>query len=484
MKKTLFTIIALSLIFLTALAGAGEKEFKIALSNETASPGRQVTLALVFEGVDYMPPLELPFIEGLDIKFKQGAQGTETLDGKQVKVFIYTYIIVGFAEGDYEIGPIACEYKGDLYRSNSTVLTVSKSAKRTEVDKTVSGEKKGISERMFLEIELPDRDIHVNEKVPVTVKFYTDWLDVSDLRIADVPSKNYITEDYEAKPTTVVEKNGVQYAVLRFDKSFFVSVPGDFVFGPVKARFYITKAQGDLLNQNEAFYNEYLGRKRRKEVTLEKGPFDIKVISVKKPEKVDKKPEPAQKEAGKKEIAEETEKEKSQEMLVQLKKSPGRADHGDNYFFRRRWFAIFEMLPLLFIPLAVILKRRRDMTAPDTPYGRLLRASKKAERGLQVSKKHLRQNDPFEFYRQLFTSLQEYIGIRCDMEPGGITEDIVERMLKDKIKDDEVFEYIYKIYSDCYFARYTELEIDKKDMLSTYKLAAKLIKRLNKEKVL
>jgi len=271
-KKMLFAAAALFLsVSVITHAGAAEKDAVLSLSSAATSPGRQVRLYLEFPaGTDVNPP-EMPIIDGLIFKYT-GPGGGDS--GRPV----FSYSVVPLSEGDFTIGPVTVRHGGDTYITNMVMLKAEKGAGVRERPEGRPTEAASTPEGIFLEVDLPQRDVFVNERIPVNVRFYTDWLDVEDLEISDDPSEMYIAEKYSPGDTTIEERGGVKYAVLRFSKSFFLPESGEFDFGPVKARCDVTESKAEPLNPNRGVYDAFLGGKPRRELEIEKGPFIIKAV--------------------------------------------------------------------------------------------------------------------------------------------------------------------------------------------------------------
>ena len=269
-RVTVSMVVFFLTVSVATRAGADEKDAVLSLSNLVTSPGRQVRLNLELPtGEDVSPP-EMPVIDGLVFRYI----GTGDGDGSSS---VYSYSAVPLAEGDFTIGPVSVRHGGDTYISNTVVLKAEKGAGSGEGLKGGPQEGSGLPEGISLKVGIPRSSVFVNEKIPVSVSFYTDWLDVENLEISDDPSEMYIAEKYTPGETTIEERDGVKFAVLRFSKSFFLPEAGEFNFGPVMARCDVVGSKAEPLNPNLDAYNAFLGGKLRREVKIEEGPFVIKV---------------------------------------------------------------------------------------------------------------------------------------------------------------------------------------------------------------
>lgn len=270
--KTLIIVIALAVIF-SGSSYADEKKIVLSLSSGKAAPGRQVQLLMaVPENREFSPPI-LPYIDGLNVRYK----ATSNDGGKLAHV----YTVAALKAGRYKIGPFTFKEKGDTYVSNAVFLDVAAGAAsepaRPAVNAAATAEA-DLAKKVFLDVSIPKKEVYINELVPVYVKFHTDWLDIIDLDILDIPNKRYITDKYVSDGNSASEKDGVKYIVIAYKKSFYVPEAGDFTFGPVKARFTVTKKKADLLNDNEEFYNKFVGKKDSRVVEMTTETYNVKVI--------------------------------------------------------------------------------------------------------------------------------------------------------------------------------------------------------------
>lgn len=265
-------IAAVILILLTASwAYAREVKFDLSLSKDKIQPGRQTSLLLSFPAATKVPVPEMPFVSGLDFSFIGTSQDEA---GRE----LYTYRVVPLSKGKFKIGPVVFEHAGDTYMSGDVELLVTRDKSLLEEEPKETPVEEGLENHIYLEVNVPRTEVFVNEKVPVTVLFYTDWLDLENLVISEAHSEHYITEKYIPGETKMIKKGDVTYTVLDFSKWFYVPEPGEFPFGPVASSFHITRAKAELLNNNEAFYLKLLGRRASMQEEIESDVININAL--------------------------------------------------------------------------------------------------------------------------------------------------------------------------------------------------------------
>ena len=594
--KTGLVFAALLLIFSMNAFGR-DINFKIALSSDKTPPGRQVEMNLYFFDSMDIPAPGMPYIEGLEVRYKGSTVEPASTSGLMADALKHTYTVIPLTEGNFQIGPLSFSYKGNNYMSNTVFLDVSKGISAPA--KVSAGEPADmdISDRIYLEVDIPHTTVYVNEKVPVLVKFYTDWLDVENLEISDLPSEEYITEKYEGIDPAMVAKGGVKYAILRFRKSFFILEPGEFTFGPVKANFQIAKARAELLNNNGAFYNKFIGGRDSRSMELEAPPVNItvkplpsrgrpanftgavgtfdmdfsidtkevkigepitltmkitgkgnfatvkapvvnkveglsfyepqetregdsttftQIVKVTSPDiraipeitfsyfdplkesyetitkgpvpvKVIGPPKPA-KEAAVKPVPdilkEPAEKEELGTGIIYVKDSPGELEIINPYAYKSKGVIFLGLFPILLFAGAVMTHKRISLLEEDTAYAGWLAATRRAGSDMSKAKSLLRNNKGKEFYSHVFKMMQMYLGTRFSIPPEGITEQIVDDVIKHRIDREDIIEKIRGIFSDCYLGSYTQLEPDKSDMKETFGKLKEVVTYLNSKRAI
>ncbi len=464
-------------------------------------------------------------------------------------------------------------------------LSVRAEGKRADFD---------ISGRIFLVLDIPKSEIYVNEKVPVKLKLYSDWLDVEDLSLSDPVNKGLIAGKFIKGDPVIIEKEGISYALIEFDKSFFALKPGEFTFGAVKARCNVARRRGkagkkgiDLLNDNEDFYNRFLGRRKQREIELSTQPCAIKVLPLPSkarpadfsgavgaftfdlkadrsdldrgnivrifsrikgegnyntvrmpdipeidglslydsrtersdtqvvfeqvlkidPDKLKQIPpieftffDPERRKyitfkegpfdvegkvrpriKGSEKPLPEKKKEPSEGWVVLLKNKPGRFYKDTQAFYKSAIFILLLILPIVFLAASLIAHRRIWIMTSDSEYAVFLRASSKAKRSLSIGKALMRQGKAREFYDLVFNMIQEYLGERFSLPVGSITEEDIDAIGSEKDLGG-IAEKIKSVFTDCYIARYTFLNISRGDMSGTFDKLTEVIDSLNNVK--
>lgn len=273
----IFVLVLCQPIFISGGQEVNKVKNTLSLSDAIISQGRQTRL-MVSVPADHEAVPEIPEVQGLEIRYMGRSSGA---DGETV----HTYRVLAVNEGKYTIGPVFIEYAGQKKSLGITDLNVVSDVSRAlrgagfETAVVAAGATE-LAGRIFLDVELPSRVVYVNETIPVKIRLYSDWLDVENIVITDEPSKNYISGEYVQGNTGIVPKDGVNFAVLEYKRDLFVTQPGDYTFGPVRASFDVAQKKDTPLNANESFYDAYIGRVSKRKAQVESPVIPLKVSAV------------------------------------------------------------------------------------------------------------------------------------------------------------------------------------------------------------
>lgn len=289
MRNYLKKIISFIFLFLVGwqCSFAADQLITLKLQKEKISPGKQTQLEATFLNTTDVSAPEIPFIDGLNIKFVKSQVNPAPADGSTAGSVTHIYRVTALKSGSFMIGPIVYEHKGVTYRSDSVSLTVEKEepvskkapSERAEVD---------MSKHISLVLNVPRPTVFINEKVPITVSVYSDWLDLENINLFQESSEHLISKKFEDRTVNIVERDGVKYAVLEYKSAFFALVAGQYTLAPVEVKMDVARpaAQGgaepELLNNNMDVYDEFIGTANSRPFELRTQPFTLTVLPLPK----------------------------------------------------------------------------------------------------------------------------------------------------------------------------------------------------------
>lgn len=166
------------------------------------------------------------------------------------------------------------------------------------------------------------------------------------------------------------------------------------------------------------------------------------------------------------------------EELVSIKKAIGPARRKP-FYNGNPLFSSWVILPLIFLGIAALIKKRLDFLRENAEYARWLRALRRSSADTAKLERFARSASPKEFYDAVFEVMCGYLGLRLFLPPQGITEKTIIDLLGDKIEDGSIIDMINDIFADCHAARFTPLQMGKDDIARTLSEAKKVMEYLN-----
>ncbi|MCX7546475.1 BatD family protein [Xanthomarina sp. F1114] len=148
-----------------------------------------------------------------------------------------------------------------------------------------------------------------------------------------------------------------------------------------------------------------------------------------------------------------------------------------NHFFKTTGFWTSLLLPLLAIPLAIVVRKKKQVRDADVLGNKTRKADKLAKRYLGEAKKALGNKEAF--YVALEKALHNYLKAKLQIETSEMSKDRIETLLLEREVDKEVVMEFDEILENCELARYTP--ITNVEMQQDYSKAAKTISAIDKQ---
>ncbi len=146
-------------------------------------------------------------------------------------------------------------------------------------------------------------------------------------------------------------------------------------------------------------------------------------------------------------------------------------------FFKSTGFWSLLVLPFLAIPLAIVVRRKKDERDADVKGNRIRKADRLARKYLGTAKKALGQKEAF--YVALEKALHNYLKAKLNIETSDFNKEKIETILKERqVKHEDISGFI-SLLENCELARYSP--ITQVTMKNDYDKAAKTISLIDKQ---
>lgn len=160
-----------------------------------------------------------------------------------------------------------------------------------------------------------------------------------------------------------------------------------------------------------------------------------------------------------------------------IKLNAGLSPIGSTYFFTSNRFYLFLLVPLLFIPIAILFRKKRDAIASDVIGNKVKKANRLARRYLSKAKKELGNKD--SFYVALEKALHNYLKAKLKIETSEFSKDkISELLLQKKVGEASITGFV-ALLKNCEAARYSPFS--DVQMQQDYEKASEVISLIDKQ---
>ncbi|MEQ3655589.1 MAG: BatD family protein [Dokdonia sp.] len=146
-------------------------------------------------------------------------------------------------------------------------------------------------------------------------------------------------------------------------------------------------------------------------------------------------------------------------------------------FFKSTIFWSLVFGPFLLIPLAMIVRKKRQNYANDIQGNRIRKADKLARKFLSTAKKNL--GDQKAFYVAMERALHNYLKAKLHIQTSDMSKDRISRLLKEKEVAQETSIEFISLLESCEFARYTPAS--SVAMKQDYDKAVRVISSIDKQ---
>lgn len=264
------TLINWALVILSCLlvvsAYADEIKFEASIDKKAVAIGETAQLGLTFYGTQNVPAPDIGNIEGCDVHYLGPSTMMTVINGTVSSSITHMYKVQPLRMGKFQFGPFNFKYEGNDYKSNAAFLTVSeerpKEAIKEEAKEAAAGENVidslELKDRLFLTLKADKTRAYVNEIIPVTIKFYGNNLNISDIQLPTFSQEGFSKAQFEEPKQYRERMGGLLFDVLEFKTTIFGTRAGDYKIGPAKLKcnLVVRKRTRNVSPLEDDFLNE------------------------------------------------------------------------------------------------------------------------------------------------------------------------------------------------------------------------------------
>lgn len=184
--------------------------------------------------------------------------------------------------------------------------------------------------------------------------------------------------------------------------------------------------------------------------------------------------------SGQASVANDTSMQNQQNPQTQFKfidlKTKLKSVKTEDFLFSRTFF-LWLFLPLLFIPLLILAKRKKEQIDGDVVGNKLKATNRLAKKYLSQAKKN--QNDNQKFYEALERALHNFLKAKLKIETSEMSKEIISELLSDKKADPASIQDFIALLENAELVRYAPSLAASVDQ--DYDKAVKTISQLEKQ---
>jgi len=160
-----------------------------------------------------------------------------------------------------------------------------------------------------------------------------------------------------------------------------------------------------------------------------------------------------------------------------IKLSTTLTEKSDSVFFGSTLYYLLLLLPLLVIPIAIVVGKKRAEMAGDVIGNRVRKANKLAKRYLSEAKRNIGEKEAF--YESLERALHNYLKAKLKIVTSEFSKEKISELLLSNGVENEVVDDFIGIIKSCELARYSPSS--KAEMEEDYQKSADVISKIDKQ---
>jgi hypothetical protein len=212
-----------------ALAQTPPVTVRASLDRQSLQVGEQTTLSVEIAGTADSTPPDVGAIDGLAIRYLGPATQFSVVQGRVSQSVTHRYVVAAGREGRFTIGPLVVQAGGATLRTEPLDVEV------TAVGAPAAAAPPNVPQGgpdLALAIELPDREVFLHERVPLTLTLYLGAVNVDEVQQPRLEGDAFAIEPFGKPVQGRQTVDGRPYRTVRFETSIVPLRAGTLAIGP------------------------------------------------------------------------------------------------------------------------------------------------------------------------------------------------------------------------------------------------------------
>ena len=262
--------------------GAQDIGFYAEVDRKSVGLGSTIQLTFTLEGTQEIVSLPLTEIDNFDIRYLGPTTRVSIVNGRYSSSKSFVYSLFPLKTGRLTIPSVAIHVSGKTYTTDPLEIEVTDTSARlpagtAPAPSPAQPETSRLEDKIFLVLEVPQKEIYLYQKVPVRVILYVTDLTVTDIHFPELKQIG-IDVGKLGRPKQYQQiMQGVRYQVVEFNMAVYPTRTGDLTLGPVNLECNIivrTSSRGSPGVRgpssifDDDFFDAFFDRQEKRPVTL------------------------------------------------------------------------------------------------------------------------------------------------------------------------------------------------------------------------
>ncbi len=275
----------------TAYVFAQNISFEASVNSNKVSLGSTIQLTLTLSGTQNSSPIDLPQIDGFEVRYLGPSTRISIFNGQYFSSVGYIYTLFPLKVGKFQIPSLSVTLDGKTYTTQPIDLEVVDALSQTtrSNENQATGSSVGLEDKVFVIMSTPKKEVFLNEKIPLTVKFFVSGLSVRDLELPEFEHEGFSIDPYGQPSQYQQIVGGARYSVVEFNTFVYPLRIGDLKLGPAKIRcniLYESSAGRKLPSAgfeslfDDEFFDGFFRNYEKRPVTIHSQDLPLNVIAL------------------------------------------------------------------------------------------------------------------------------------------------------------------------------------------------------------
>lgn len=272
------------------LIGAGSLSFAEDISvtaevdTHTVQAGSPVLLMVTVKGADSVDPLDLPEMKGFQGRYLGPRTEISIVNGRSNRSISFMYNLYALAIGHFEIPAIPVTVDNKIYTTQPVPIEVVDQV--TASSRSPGQDNEGLKDKIFLVINVPNKEYFVNEKIPISFKLYIAESEQINLASnIDFKRQGFDIDEIVDSARSRDMVGGEYFNVLEFKTFVYPRQAGELTLGPAQVLAKIRVENSSRTSPfrdmpsifNDDFFNNFFSENWREQM-VKSADISLKVL--------------------------------------------------------------------------------------------------------------------------------------------------------------------------------------------------------------